>query len=70
MHTALFCSKLKKIVLLSVSAALCFAGGGLDAAPGKKGTAKMQKVQKVQKVDIAKVGSRHPRLLSHRKQPE
>ena len=50
MHTALFCSKLKKIVLLSVSAALCFAGGGLDAAPGKKGTAKMQKVQKVQKV--------------------
>ena len=63
MHTALFCSKLKKIVLLSVSAALCFAGGGLDAAPGKKGTAKMQKVQKVQKVDIAKVGSRHPRLF-------
>ena len=60
MHTALFCSKLKKIVLLSVSAVLCFAGGGLDAAPGKKGTAKMQKVQKV---DIAKVGSRHPRLF-------
>lgn len=57
MNRSLFCSKLKKILLLPVAVVLFLAGIDLDAAPRQKGTT-MDK-----KVDVSKISKAHPRLF-------